>query len=139
MRFRILAGCCALVALLSGCGGSHAQARAAAHDDLQAIIAVPTSGVRNGASGAPLTGIVVSGEITNNDTQTIRCGNASFVLMHGTNAILPSKTWCAAPALDAGQTAAFSLTFAAPGGGDLTLQLTHPDGSYERHDLAIPR
>ncbi|MGZ3499184.1 MAG: hypothetical protein ACXVAK_16725 [Vulcanimicrobiaceae bacterium] len=134
-----LAACGSILRAAAGCGGSSTHAHEAKNADLSAITAVATNGVRNGSSGAPVAGVIVSGTVTNTDTQPLRCSNTAFVLMSGSDAILPASAWCAAPSLEPGQSAMFTATFASPPTGQLALQLTHPDGSYERHDLDVPQ
>lgn len=136
---RIAFAIVALVLFAACAGGSHPAARPAAHDDLSAIEALPSGPLRNGATGAPIGGIMVSGTITNTDSQNLRCGGTTFLLVSdGNNAITPASQFCDTPLLAPNRSGYFSVTFATAAHDNLQLRFEHPDGTYEVHDLVLP-
>lgn len=128
--------CSALI--LAGCSGSAHQAKIAAHDDLSAIEAASTE-LRGSGSSAPVTGLTVTGTITNTDSQPLRCGTNTFLIVdEGGNALSPASQFCDQPAIAPSESGYFSATFNTQETDSLQLRFEHPDGSYETHDLIVP-
>jgi hypothetical protein len=131
---------CAVVFALAvaGCWGGGAHARVAAHDDLSAIQAIPVQ-LRNGGSGAPVSGVNVTGTITNSGSKPLRCTAIAFLLVDDRgNAVSPSSQFCEVQILAPNDSAYFNATFPTQETDNLQLRFEHPDGSYETHDLAVP-
>ncbi len=100
---------------LAGCAGAgNHRARLAAHADLSAL-QTSLIAVRNGASGAPVNGLLVSGTITNTGPAMLRCRLSAFLLIEENgNAVAPSSQWCDVPAIAPTRSARFSATFPQP-------------------------
>ena len=85
-----------------------------------------------------MSGIVVSGTITNTGTATMHCVPSSFLLVDASgNATMPAAEWCDVPSIAPSHSAGFNAAFPAAS-GRLQLRYVHPDGSYEVHDLPLP-
>lgn len=128
------------LAVLCACSGGQAErgGTLAKTQYLSAIQAMPAP-MRNGSSGAPTVGLVVSGTITNGGTTPLRCSRTAFVLVRsGDGDVIPSAEFCALPSIAPQQSAYFNATFAAPPRDDWKLRFEHGDGSYEIHDLFVP-
>lgn len=126
--------------LLTACSGgtAHREGRLAKQKYLSAIEAVPAP-MRNGSSGAPVVGLVVSGTITNDGRTPLLCSGNSFLLVRsGGDDVAASSQFCAVPNLAPQQSTYFSATFVAAPRDDLQLRFDHSDGSYEIHPLAVP-
>ena len=127
--------CAALI--LAGCSGSAHQAKIAAHDDLSAIQAVSAE-LRGSGSSAPVTGLTVSGTITNTDGQPLHCGTNTFLIVDESGkAVSPASQFCDQPAIAPSESGYFSATFNTQETDNLQLRFEHPDGSYETHDLIV--
>ncbi len=95
--------------------------------------------MRNGSSGAPVVGLVVSGTITNGGSTPLQCSRSMFVLVGpGEGDVMPTTEFCGLPSIAPAQSAYFNATFAAPPRDGWKLRFEHGDGSYEIHDLAVP-
>lgn len=131
------AGAALAAIALAACSGHVHRARIAAHDDISAIQALPSHLPSKGA--APMTGITVSGTITNSGRQPLRCSAISFLVVdHGGNAISPTSEYCDMPAVAPNRSGYFSATFDTRPSENLQLRFEHPDGSYETHELTVP-
>lgn len=131
----------ALIAVLSlaACGGGSHHVRKAATDDLSAIEALPSSSIPLGSSGAPITGVTVSGTITDADARLLRCRPESFLLLTPQgNAIAPVRQFCDKPVLHRGKSGYFTATFVTADLDGLRIRFEHPNGNYETHDLILP-
>lgn len=136
---RFLATITALV-LLGGCaaGNTSRGGTLAKTQYLSAVQAIPAP-LRNGSTGAPIVGIVVSGTITNAGTTALQCSRSEFVLIRpGDGDVAPAAEFCAMPSIEPKQSAYFNATFAAPPRDDWKLRFEHGDGTYEVHDLIVP-
>lgn len=95
--------------------------------------------MRNGSSGAPVSGVTVTGTITNHGASALHCrSNSFFLTTDGKGALTPATQWCDAPAIAPSTSAQFTLTFATPPRDGLTLRFEHPNGTYETHELILP-
>jgi hypothetical protein len=128
-----------VLAICSGCStAGKSTARPALHTDLSAIEAIGGTAVRNGASGAPIAGVTVTGTLTNTDARAMRCTTSAFLLSAGTeNPVTPSSAWCALPSIAPNQSTAFSATFATTARTHLQLRFEHPSGTYELHQIVL--
>jgi len=130
----------AALVLLAGCAGTAAHRGGQLSPDhyLSAIQAVPAP-MRNGSSGAPLVGLMISGTITNDGKTPLQCARASFVLTRtGDGDVSPTAEFCALPSIAPQQSTFFNATFAAAPRDDWKLRFEHSDGTYEIHDLIVP-
>ena len=130
----------AAILLFSGCSGGRTQHRAhlSALQDLSEIQATRTA-LRNGASGAPMSGVVVSGTITNTGSTPLRCRATAFLLLDSSgNALMPRTQFCDVPSIGPHRSAGFSATFTTTDPAQLQLRFEHPDGTYETHALIVP-
>jgi hypothetical protein len=127
---------------LAGCaGGRAAQQRSGRLSNVQYLSALEVipAPMRNGSSGAPLEGIVVSGTLTNDGSSPLQCSANVFVLVRPSGeGIIPTSQFCAVPSLAPQQSTYFNATFAAAPRDDLRLRFDHSDGTYEVHDLVVP-
>jgi hypothetical protein len=130
----------AALVLLAGCAGTaaHRGGKLSPEQYLSAIQTVPAP-MRNGSSGAPLVGLMISGTITNDGTTPLQCTRASFVLVRsGDGDVSPTAEFCALPSIAPQQSTFFNATFAAAPRDDWKLRFEHSDGTYEIHDLIVP-
>lgn len=130
----------AAILLFGGCSGGRTQHRAhlSALQDLSEIQATRTA-LRNGASGAPISGVVVSGTITNTGSMPLRCRATAFLLLDSSgNALMPRTQFCDVPSIGPHRSAGFSATFTTTDPAQLQLRFEHPDGTYETHELIVP-
>lgn len=126
--------------LLAGCaGGTTARGGTLAKTQyLSAVQSMPVP-LRNGSTGAPVVGIVVSGTITNGGNTVLQCSRSEFLLTRpGDGDVAPTAEFCAVPSIQPQQSAYFNATFAAPPRDDWKLRFEHGDGTYEVHDLIVP-
>lgn len=135
--------CLALAAafLPAACAGQSSQhrARLSLHQDLSIMGAWHTP-MRNGASGAPVNGVSIGGYLVNKSSTPLRCRASAFILIdEAGNAITPQVLFCTTPLLAPHATTSFTAEFATMQGTRLQLRFEHPDGSYEAHQLTIPR
>lgn len=137
---RALAGVASGMLFLAGCGGAaHSTRTIAPRDDISALQAVQNVPMRNGATGAPIEGLTVSGTITNTDTSLLRCRANAFLLIAPSGAaIAPSLQWCDVPAIAPDHSAEFTATFVTPAHQNLQLRFEHPNGTYETHNVILP-
>lgn len=129
-----------MLALLAACAQTQTaqRARLTAHPAITSFRATQAP-IRNGASGAPTTGVTVTGTITNTGPTTLRCRPTEFFLVDANgNAIPPSAQWCDVPAIAPQQSATFNATFSTTQTAHLELRFEHPDGTYESHKLTLP-
>jgi hypothetical protein len=129
----------AALAFLSGCTATaEHRSYVSAQQDISEIQTQRTL-LGNGASGAPVDGVVVSGEITNVGSSPLRCNASAFLLTDAAgNASVPRSQWCDVPAVGPHRSASFTATFATTGQTHLQLRFEHPDGTYEAHTLIVP-
>jgi hypothetical protein len=129
-----------IVFLLTACGGGSTQhgGTLAKTQYLSALEVIPAP-IKNGSTGAPMMGLVVSGTLTNGGKAPMICSRDAFVLVHGSDGdITPAAQFCTAQEIAPQQSTYFNATFAAPPRDDWQLRFEHGDGSYEVHDLAVP-
>lgn len=126
--------------MLAACasGGAGHGGRLSKVRYLSAIEAVPAP-MRNGATGAPVIGLVVSGTVTNAGRAPLHCSANMFLLVNARgDDMAPTTGFCAVARLPVQQSTYFNATFVAAPGDRLKLRFEHGDGSYEVHDLAVP-
>ena len=96
--------------------------------------------MRNGASGAPVSGVSVGGYLVNEGTAPMRCRASAFILIDETgNAVTPQSLFCTVPLLGPHLSTPFTAQFTTMQGRRLQLRFEHPDGTYEAHALIVPR
>src|SRR5579872_4171195 len=92
-----------LVVILTLAGCAAGTQRHASHPSAnQDLTDIQTAGtmLRNGASGAPISGIIVSGEIMNTGSTPLHCRDTSFLLVDSAgNGLMPRTQWCDIPSV----------------------------------------
>lgn len=133
-------GCAlALAFSLTACSGAARHPQRAAKDDLSALQALPGASIPLGWSGAPVSGITVSGTVTNTGSKQLHCSAGSFLLLtRKGDAIPPARQFCNEPVLGPGTSGYFTVTFVTAAGGGLRIRFEHPSGTYETHELILP-
>jgi hypothetical protein len=135
---RLAAALGAALVLAACAQESQHSARVTAHPAITELQVMPAP-IRNGASGAPTRGVMISGTITNTGSTALRCRPTEFLLVDASgNAIAPSSQWCDVPSIAPQQSGTFNATFPTTQTAHLQLRFEHPDGTYEAHKVALP-
>ena len=137
----MMRGLCALALLLALWACSSRAQRTAVQSKTDDVTSVEASRVamRNGASGVPLSGVVVTGTIRNAGSAPMSCRPTEFLLIDASgNANLPRLQWCTLPTIPPRSSTNFTATFSVTDDRHLQLRFEHPDGSYEAHPIALP-
>ncbi len=130
-----------LLVLVAACASQRVGSgnHVAAHQEITALKTV-FAGAKNGASGAPVDALVISGAVTNKGGSPMHCGPDLFLLIdRSDNAFPPSTGSCDVPTIGPGRVSVFNITFKTLPSAPLELRFEQNDGTYEAHAIVIPQ